>query len=262
MKKFVLTLMILLMSSVGWGAINLNGDADLLDCGDDVSVNVGSGDFSVGLWFNRASELTDQETMLIKGAFHIGGKRYWILIDNASSDNVIFSIDDNSSAKQVSGTVTNMDDGAWHHVLGVRDGNNLRMYIDGVEDAASPTDITGYGNLDQAFSLKIGAGYNNNSSAIEGWFTGKLSEVYIWKGVALSATEAALLGSSKVKRIGLQIQSSNLSFYSPLDEGSEGDALSTTSNFYKDISGNANHCTGTDANGNSTNTAETVLTYP
>jgi len=85
-----------------------------------------------------------------------------------------------------------------------------------------------------------------------------IEEIAIWN-TKLSDDEVALLYSSKLKRMPLQIQPANLKLYLPLDDHTAGTALNTT--VFKDLSGNGNDGTGTDADADSSTTAE-VLNYP
>ena len=78
----------------------------------------------------------------------------------------------------------------------------------------------------------------------------------------MSQLEIDLLAKSKVKGIPLQIQPSSLKLYLPLDDFADNTALDTTVDGYVDRSGNGNHGQGVDADGDSTNTAESVLSYP
>ncbi|MFX1272710.1 MAG: LamG-like jellyroll fold domain-containing protein, partial [Promethearchaeota archaeon] len=87
-------------------------------------------------------------------------------------------IDDNTVAKSVTSTST-YGDNLWHHVSLVRDGNYLRLYIDGVEDPNSPTDITGYGSLDESESFYIGAFRSEVGGTIGYWSTANTDEVRV-----------------------------------------------------------------------------------
>jgi hypothetical protein len=80
------------------------------------------------------------------------------------------------------------NDDVWRYIVGVRDGNNLRLYINGVEDPNSPTDITGYGNIDISDPLFIGAGTNGTGGSPGNWLNGSVSSVQIYNR-ALSPAE-------------------------------------------------------------------------
>ena len=80
-----------------------------------------------------------------------GGKRYLLVIRSGGCSNgqVRTVIDDNVTGGAGVCSTASYADGFWHHAAGVRDGNSLRLYIDGVEQTPnSPVDITGVLSLD------------------------------------------------------------------------------------------------------------------
>ena len=131
-------------------SLDFDGTNDYVDCGNDSSLDWGSGDGTVACWFKTDDSGTSD--IVMNGSYSGGGKNYALLVSAANK--IIFGIDDNggSGAKSVT-SGTSVNDDVWRHAVGVRDGNNLRLYIDGVEDAASPTDITGYGDIDISDNL-------------------------------------------------------------------------------------------------------------
>ena len=101
-------------------AIDLDGNDDYVDCGNDSSFNI-----------------TDSITLsaLIKGTFNNGwdgiiAKGYdWMLSRGIGDEAVFFCI----GVGSVLGT-TNINDNQWHHVVGVYDGLRLFLYVDGKLD--------------------------------------------------------------------------------------------------------------------------------
>ena len=100
---------------------------------------------------------------------------------------------------------------------------------------------------------KIGQDYSTR------YFNGTISDVAVWS-VAITDDEIALLAQSRMKRMPLQIQPSNLKAYLPLDDVSEGTTINTKD--FIDMSGNGNNGTGSDAGGESIGEAETYISYP
>ncbi|MFX0121681.1 MAG: DUF2341 domain-containing protein, partial [Candidatus Hodarchaeota archaeon] len=119
-----------------------------INVGDQATLNMGSGDFSLELWFNYNSADANAGPLAGKGAYGSGGKRYFIAL-TSSSGNIKAEIDDDTTKHEITSTST-YGDSIWHHAVMVRDGNWLRFYIDGVEIPGSPKDITGEGSLDNA----------------------------------------------------------------------------------------------------------------
>ena len=79
----------------------------------------------------------------------------------------------------------NIADGAWHHVVGVYDGNQILLYVDGVLDASKNV---GSMNIDTWRALRIGENWELGNS----FFGGTLDEVRIYDR-ALTADDVAQL---------------------------------------------------------------------
>ena len=171
------------------GALTFNGTTDYIDCGADASLNWGAGDGSVTAWFKTA-DLGIVQTILLKGRRYAGGKRYNIYVQ--ANGYVAFNIDDNIDSKVVDGDTIDLDDNTWHFACGVRDGNNLRIYVDGSEDS-TPTDITGILTLDDNGIFEIGAGNDATGlPATDVFFNGSLDDVRVYD-FALTADEVSLI---------------------------------------------------------------------
>jgi len=169
--------------SSGWNssgkygnAISFDGVNDHVNCSNGSALNMGTGNFTFMAWYNT----TGTSTMRIggKGGSASGGKRYVIEMGDAIAGQIAIEIDDNTVKKTVLSTGT-YNDGKWHYVAGVRDGNNLRLYNDGKEDVNSPVDITGYGNIDSIRSCYIGTLYAEGTGLVSFW-KGTIDEVRIY----------------------------------------------------------------------------------
>jgi len=155
--------------------MEFDGTDDYLSMGDKSTHDWGSGDGTVSAWFKTST--AGIQDIVQNGSYSTNAKSYTILLDTNSKFAV--SIDDNTTAKAVISD-TSGNDGLWHHIVGVRDGNDLRLYIDGIEDANSPTDITGYGDIDISDPLMIGAGTNGTGGSPGNFYTGQIDEVKIF----------------------------------------------------------------------------------
>ena len=172
-----------------FGGVEFDGVDDYINMDAD-SLDWGAGDGTVSLWV-RYSETQDSyyTKLLIKGAGGANQKRYTIQTAG-DYETLAFSIDDNGAGgfAEVAHDIAS-NDGYWHHVVGVRDGNNLRLYIDGAESPNSPVSIAGYGDIDDDEELTIGAGNTGEGgSGNDDYFDGSISDVKIWNR-ALSAAE-------------------------------------------------------------------------
>jgi hypothetical protein len=155
------------------------GDGDYIDQGTNTSLNMGAGDYTLETWF-KTSTKTEDMYLAGKGMSGTGGKRYMLVIRaNCSNGHTKTTVDDDTAADESICSTSPYDDGVWHHAVAVRDGNNLRLYMDGVEDPASPADITTLGNIDDARPFTSAIFYNEGALNYDGTLEGQLDEIRI-----------------------------------------------------------------------------------
>ncbi|MHA2204190.1 MAG: DUF2341 domain-containing protein, partial [Candidatus Hodarchaeales archaeon] len=121
------------------GSLDFDGINDYINFSDDISLNMGSGDFSFELWFELET-VTGPEPLGGKGLVGSGGKRYSISVGpnaECSPGQIKGEIDDDTS-KEYAKSSARYDDSIWHYVVLVRDGTNLKLYIDGTEIVVEP----------------------------------------------------------------------------------------------------------------------------
>lgn len=164
---------------------------DHINCGTENSLNMGAGNFTIGTRFKTSA----YGTLTGKGSTYTGGKRYYIGM--YSGGGIFISIDDNVASKTLISTL-NYDDNIWHFAVGVRDGNNLRLYIDGIEDPNSPLDITGVGSTDSPRAYYIGAIWREDTGVINEHFTGNIGNAWVYNRALLSQEVSQLCVNSYV----------------------------------------------------------------
>jgi len=159
-----------------------NSDYFYISDASQTGLNMGSGDFTISGWIKEES--LGYYCILIKGTGGAGEKRYVMYIYNPEGATNYFRlhIDDNTTLKEVLGDTKNLTAGTWYYFTGVRDGNNLRLYLNGASDA-DPTDITDYGDIDDTGGFYLGA---DNSGGTKRYFDGLIDEVRI-SNIARSA---------------------------------------------------------------------------
>ena len=75
-------------------------------------------------------------------------------------------------------STTNTADGNWHHALGVNDGTDLKIYIDGVLEA---TNSNGGGTMKNGSSnFNIGRRQGLANGNHRNYFNGRIDEVAVW----------------------------------------------------------------------------------
>jgi len=169
-------------------ALTLNGST-YVDCGKPTQLNFGTGNWTVGAWVNPVSS-TEVMIVFSNGGDDSGGIRYVLSVGQSADHTVTLTVDDNVTKVESVGSVV-VDDGQWHHIVGIRDGNSLRIYVDGLQDGADVTLPGGYdlSGTSQA-NAYIGAGWSFANSRLQKFFTGAIDEVRVYN-YALSETEVA-----------------------------------------------------------------------
>ena len=249
--------LILVLAVPSYGGIYLQNDSntdDYIELTENSSTRVTT-NFSACVWFNRNttwnSSSSPDEYLLDNGR-----------TDTSSGNWVVFWASSDSGKLRLPGsyggniqtTTNSWTAGEWYQVcFTYASRSSVKAYVNGVLETSGSTDsISGYDN-----SFRLGADCSGNDLGFEG----KQSEFVFWN-IVLSDDEIAQLYSSRIKRIPLQIKPNNIIMYLPLDDFADGTPLNTDVDGYKDLSGNGNHGQGVDADGDSYNVAETVLSYP
>jgi|GEM_PF-578011 len=167
-------------AQVGMGLL-LDGVDDYVDLGNPSILDFGTGDFTVGAWINMTA--IERGTVYAKGGDNSGGIRYTLAMGEANDNRMTLTTDDDSTKTQaLGGTIVN--DGAWHHVVGMRRGDTSLVYVDGLFDGSIDLpegyDLSG---TSQANAL-IGAitdARDATGATLEKFFAGTLDEVVVYR---------------------------------------------------------------------------------
>lgn len=159
-------------------ALDFDGTNDYINCDVNATLDVGSGDFTYSSWFKLNN--TGNNWFGGSGSAGAGGKRYGLTVFNGEAYVII---DDNTTQQLAkSGTTGVYDDNLWHHCAGVRDGTDLKLYVDGT--LAATTAIGAYGSLDDADGMALGV---LDLSSPTNYMQGVLDEERVSVGTAMSA---------------------------------------------------------------------------
>ncbi|MHC4556088.1 MAG: LamG domain-containing protein [Planctomycetota bacterium] len=115
-------------------AISLDGVDDYVDCGNTSVLDFGTGDWTISAWIMTTQSGTGDDnkgTVFAKGGDHTDGIRYTLAVNEQESGEITLTTDDNTTKAYAASSVL-VNDGAWHHVVGMRIGNELRVYVDGL----------------------------------------------------------------------------------------------------------------------------------
>lgn len=131
----------------GGQVLHLDGDEDWVDCGKDSRFDITS-EITVSAWIKVNSFNKAYQTVISKG------RTAWTLQRYMSSENLSFACRGVSVSRSNVGGVhgaINVNDGKWHHVVGVYDGVWSCLYFDGVlnraEEAAGEIGTNDYAVL-------------------------------------------------------------------------------------------------------------------
>lgn len=155
--------------------IDLNGSSQYLNGGNVLNLTTGAWTFSA--WIKVT---TTGSFEFVGGKSESAGTSDWYMrVTNGNKAEIQFR--NGASSNQVVGAVT-VADNTWHHVVGLRNGTNVLLYVDGSADG-SATD-NNY-NCSNSLDFHLGA---DSAGALNFKFNGQIDEVGIWNR-ALSGTE-------------------------------------------------------------------------
>jgi hypothetical protein len=178
-------------------AISLDGD-DYVDCGNPDSLNFGTGDWTVSAWIKTTQSGTKPEnrgSVFANGGDEAGGIRYALTVNEEYLGTIVLTTDDDAHKVQAMGK-TAVNDGTWHHVVGLRNGGQLRVYVDGALDAGSylpaQYDLSGASQ----HNAYIGVAVDHRDNSLYKYFVGQIDEVCVFGG-AIDANGVRSLYSGK-----------------------------------------------------------------
>jgi hypothetical protein len=120
--------------------LSLDGDGDWVNCGNPAALNFSTNDWSLSAWVKNTMTGTGDENkgcIVGNGGDGGGGHRYCMILSEQQEGEVTLVTDDNVNKRQARGDATKVNDDVWHHVLGVRDGDTIIIYIDGVPEGSA-----------------------------------------------------------------------------------------------------------------------------
>lgn len=172
-------------------ARSFDGSADYLDIAHEAAVDVGTSDFTVGLWLKSSTAPTDGDRLVSKGTSSGGigaGVRYEVF---RSGGNFAFAIDDNTTKRQVNHTsLTDLSDGNWHLWMFERDsGSTIKIFEDGNTERKSLSESIG--SIDNGNSLIVAAG-RTTGDTVQGFWPGNIADFFLIKRLLTGAEKDSL----------------------------------------------------------------------
>lgn len=169
------------MHNCAWSlrGIDFNGTSSFINCGNDASLQFGTGDFSIGAWVKTTMVGTGYQSIVDRGVYFSPYTGYGIEVNEGKI--VLTTWENNMHSRAISIQLVNDD--AWHYVVGIRQGTSQSIYIDGELDK-NQTGIT-LRNINVQQNLTMGATLKTTGGF---YFDGTIDEVRIFNR-ALSADE-------------------------------------------------------------------------
>jgi hypothetical protein len=162
------------------GACDFDGTDDYILISDNFDTSDLQGDFSFSAWI-KADNFNNYKRIISIRSNYIDTNSFEsdLAFHTANGDSLIFYA---TSGGYVLSTAKSINE--WYHVVGVKKGTSLKMYVDGKIDG--PT------NRNSNYVGKDGRATIGRAFYAEAFFNGKIDEVAIFKK-ALSADEVAAL---------------------------------------------------------------------
>jgi len=142
-------------------SFEFDGSTDFITLGAPINLRI-LGSVSVSCWV----KYTDSGGTRYINSF---GDKYGLY---TSGGKLIWHYRNPSNQFKTVASLTTFNDGNWHHVMGVNDGTNLKIYIDGVLNNSNTDGSSGIAGSNDS---RIGARWNNNN-----YFEGSIDEFAIW----------------------------------------------------------------------------------
>jgi len=168
-------------------SVVFDGSNDWLEVPDSADYSFGSGDFTIEFWVKPEGDLTNKGYIC---KWKTNGNLEWFIGTN--SDVVKFAYSTNGSGYNIQpDSGYSMQSGVWQHIAVARSGNNVKLFVDGIQKGSTLDDggATYYTGPDP---VVIGS----NEHGSETWrMDGKISNVRIIKGQALYTSNFTVTSS-------------------------------------------------------------------
>lgn len=227
-------------------AISLDGESAYCEVPDHSSQNFGTGDFTIEVMVRLDSTSSWYDPYIIGKRFGIGLSYYALMIRQGTTL-PMFAGRGEPGTQWIAESSIPLNLDQWYHLAGVRSGDILIFYVDGVEvarDTTAPGDVNTAGGL-----FGIGRFYYGDTGR---FFTGDLDEGRIWN-VARSQSEiqsamSVELTGSETGLVGLwQFNECSGSF---VENGTQNGNDGTLHNTFEHIATDWENPTGTGAHVN------------
>jgi hypothetical protein len=160
------------VKAVGTYSAFFNGVSAYASVADHPDLDIGTGDFSIALWFRRDANAAANLRLLSKGAASDTDTGYCLF---GSNTNVSFALCNGTSRRYLTGT--HLGTNVWNHiVVNVSRSGYMTLYVNGAQ--AAETSISDWNGTDVSNSRALIIGCNNASSL---YWTGRIDELSVFQ---------------------------------------------------------------------------------
>jgi len=159
------------------GASGLWGGTDgRLNVANSADWDFDNDDFTIDFWLNTSASVLDHLVVIAKSNV-LSAANFLLVIRINTSGTIVARVSDGTSIVNTSSTA-DISDGTFHHVAVVRDGNTIRLFIDGTQEGTNTMSTAV--NFDSSMEVSIGSLKPTGSNT----YTGSLDELRILNGLA------------------------------------------------------------------------------
>jgi hypothetical protein len=171
------------------GALELDGDGDYVDLGNDPKFNI-TNQITVAAWIKVDAFDKEWQAVIAKGdsSWRIQRKQGKGSLEFACSGLAV----PETRWSNIWGTV-DVNDGQWRHVVGTYDGSQICLYVDGTLDVSSKVIGGSIKSNDQPVLI------GENSEAPKRFWNGRIDDVRVFN-YGLSADEVAAIHAGLVEQ--------------------------------------------------------------
>ncbi|MBN2043170.1 MAG: hypothetical protein JW754_05190, partial [Candidatus Aenigmarchaeota archaeon] len=139
------------------GGDYFDGNNDYVYITESSSAFDWSGDFTLELWVKTTESCSTNNVYMSRDEDPgSGNSRFWIGCTDGDIGKTVLSVDDNNDNIAYTGSgETMINDGEWHHLVGLRTGNTIKVYVDGKYDETSASGLNS-GMTDNDQTIHIG----------------------------------------------------------------------------------------------------------
>jgi len=199
--------------------------SEYIDCGNPASLQI-TGNITLSTWVKTSMSSTG----FVISKDNLLNRNYGlVVVMDGGVLRARFFIFKSNVLANVTSTTINIGDNNWHNIVGVNDGTDLKIYIDGNLEA---TNVGGGGTIDNdSVDLNIGRRGDNNL-----FFNGSISEASIFD-YALSSTQISTLYGSSSLGAGnpMALKPQPVAYY-PLGDNSASNPLTQPNEAVEDAS--------------------------